>query len=235
MVKYLAQKEAINVDLELFNDYKYSVSQLMELAGLSCSHAVAQCYVEPKFKDQPILILVGPGNNGGDGLVMARHLQLLGFKPEIFYPKRTNKELFNNLVVQAELSDIPFIAALPNHEDLTRKYSLLVDCLFGFSFRPPVRPDFRPILEILSKTTIPIASVDIPSGWDVESGPPQDESTPIVKPDLLVSLTAPKQCAKYFTGRFHYLGGRFVPKQLAVKYQLDLPEYPGTECCVKMN
>ena len=65
MVKYLAQKEAINVDLELFNDYKYSVSQLMELAGLSCSHAVAQCYVEPKFKDQPILILVGPGNNGG--------------------------------------------------------------------------------------------------------------------------------------------------------------------------
>jgi len=235
MVKHLAQEEAINVDLELFNTYKFSVSQLMELAGLSCAHSVAQCYPAMEVRSKPVLVLCGPGNNGGDGLVLARHLQLLGYTPQIFYPKRTDKELYRDLVVQAELSDIAFIDTLPSAEDLAATYSLLVDCVFGFSFKPPVRPQFSPILETLANTTIPLACVDIPSGWDVELGPPTDGTTPALSPDLLISLTAPKKCAQHFTGRFHYLGGRFVPKRLAEKYQLDLPSYPGTECCVRLQ
>jgi len=235
MVKHLAQEEAINVDLELFNTYKFSVSQLMELAGLSCAHSVAKCYPDLDTKSKPLLVLCGPGNNGGDGLVMARHLQQLGYKPQLFYPKRTEKELYRDLVVQAELSDIAFIDTLPSSEQLATTYSLLVDCVFGFSFKPPVRPQFSPILDTLSKVTIPLVCVDIPSGWDVELGPPTDGETPVLCPDLLISLTAPKQCAKKFTGRFHYLGGRFVPRRLAEKYQLDLPEYPGTECCVQLD
>lgn len=74
--------------------------------------------------------------------------------------------------------------------------------------------------------------MDIPSGWNVETGEPEEGG---VKPQLLISLTAPKKCATQFEGRFHYLGGRFVPPKLACKYQLDLPEYPGTECCVSLK
>lgn len=43
-VKYLSSREATDLDLELFNDYKFSVDQLMELAGLACAHAVIECY-----------------------------------------------------------------------------------------------------------------------------------------------------------------------------------------------
>lgn len=68
-MKYLNQEEAANIDLELFNEYKYSVDQLMELAGLSCSHAVAKCYRQNEINKKCILICCGPGNNGGDGLV----------------------------------------------------------------------------------------------------------------------------------------------------------------------
>ena len=56
-----------------------------------------------------------------------------------------------------------------------------------------------------------------------------------LQPDFLISLTAPKKCAKHFKGRYHYLGGRFVPSQLVKKYNLDLPEYPGTDPCVKLE
>ena len=56
-------------------------------------------------------------------------------------------------------------------------------------------------------------SVDCPSGWDVEKG---DEAGDGLRPDMLVSLTAPKQGAKGFDGTHHYLGGRFVPPEIAV-------------------
>jgi len=230
MVKLLGQQEAIDLDQELFNQYKFSVDQLMELAGLSCAHAIAKSF--PGGGN--VLVCCGPGNNGGDGLVAARHLQLLGYNPSIFYPKRTDKELYNNLVNQCRMMDIEFVDFVPAAASLDDDYSVVVDALFGFSFRPPVRESFLPVLTALSKTRTPIASVDIPSGWSVEGGPPSDDSTPHLKPSLLISLTAPKKCATFFTGPHHYLGGRFVPRRLGLKYALDLPEYPGTETCVKL-
>jgi NAD(P)H-hydrate epimerase len=114
---------------------------------------------------------------------------------------------------------------------LSRNYSLLVDALFGFSFRPPMRTEFVSIVDAIQKSGVLLCSVDIPSGWDVEHGAPEPGS---LQPDLLISLTAPKKCAEKFRGRFHYLGGRFVPPALEKKYGLNLPKYTGTEVCVKL-
>lgn len=50
--------------------------------------------------------------------------------------------------------------------------------------------------------------------WSVEAG---DESGEGLRPDMLVSLTAPKACARQFAGSHHYLGGRFVPPQVSMR------------------
>ncbi|XP_034247329.1 NAD(P)H-hydrate epimerase [Thrips palmi] len=231
MVKYLQQDEAVNIDLELFNEYKFSVDQLMELAGLSCATAIAKCYRPDQAKGS-VLVCCGPGNNGGDGLVCARHLKLFGFSPSVYYPKRTDKPLYENLLHQCLAMDIPVIENAPTADLLNSSYNLIVDALFGFSFKPPVRPLFVPILEALRNTESPICSIDIPSGWDVEKGCPESGG---IQPEMLISLTAPKQCALFFKGKHHFLGGRFVPPSLAQKYQLNLPDYPGTDCCVKLT
>lgn len=184
---------------------------------------------------------------GGDALVLARHLSLMKFKPFIYYPKRTDKPLFDSLVTQCTLMDIPFLDACPD-ELTVSKYRLIADGLFGFSFKPPVRETFKDVMNLMVETDVPIVSVDIPSGWNVETGPEGENS---IKPFMLISLTgdknvqtkfcflvyyfpAPKLCAQHFKG-VHYLGGRFVPEKLAQKYQLNLPEYPGTETCMKLN
>ena len=65
--------------------YKYSLDQLMEIAGLSVAQAT-----DDFVKHQPgmrILVVAGPGNNGGNGIVAARHLQMFGYKCTIVYPK----------------------------------------------------------------------------------------------------------------------------------------------------
>lgn len=74
-------------------------------------------------------------------------------------------------------------------------------------------------------------SVDIPSGWHVEDGP-QDKCN--LRPDCLISLTAPKLCAKKLTNAKHYLGGRFVPPKLQEKYAMELPPYEGNNLFVKL-
>jgi NAD(P)H-hydrate epimerase len=107
--------------------------------------------------------------------------------------------------------DIPIIPPSASAEELHRALqssNVILDAIFGFSFKPPVRAPFDDALKLISASGLPIVSVDIPSGWDVERGNAQGVG---LNPDVLVSLTAPKEGVKYFTGR-HFLGGRFVPK-----------------------
>uniref|UniRef100_A0A673IVK0 NAD(P)H-hydrate epimerase n=1 Tax=Sinocyclocheilus rhinocerous TaxID=307959 RepID=A0A673IVK0_9TELE len=219
------QEEAQHIDEELFNEYSFSVDQLMELAGLSCATAhffASYGYPLQSLLKSPLRVLVicGPGNNGGDGLVCARHLKL--FRP--------NKQLFQNLTTQCEKMDISFLTELPEAVVIDEVYNLVVDAIFGFSFKGAVREPFGDILSQLKKITVPIASVDIPSGWDVENGCPDG-----IQPDMLISLTAPKKAANHFKGRYHFLGGRFVPPALEKKFQLNLPPYPDTDCVYQLN
>lgn len=156
MVKYLNQEEAINVDVELFNAYKYSVDQLMELAGLSCATAIAKTYSLEALNNKSIIVCCGPGNNGGDGLVCARHLKLFGYNTTVYYPKQTDKELYHNLTHQCTSMDIPVTKTLPDESAINCSCGIIVDALFGFSFKPPVRPEFVPVIELMKKSEIPI-------------------------------------------------------------------------------
>ena len=234
-VKYLSQDEAKNIDDELFSNYAFSVYQLMELAGHSCAVAVAKYYPrDHQFnKGSSVLVCCGPGNNGGDGLVCARHLKLFGFLPSIFYPKQPSAPLFANLKKQCQGMLIPFLNELPKCKaDIIASFDLIVDALFGFSFYGPPREPFTQILETLKSVhnDIPICSIDVPSGWNVELGGGED----CMQPEMLVSLTAPKKCATFFKGKHHILGGRFVPENLALKYNLSLPTYHETEPIVHL-
>jgi NAD(P)H-hydrate epimerase len=81
----------------------------MELAGLSCATAIAREY-PPTSR---VLFLVGPGNNGGDGLVAARHLYQFGFRAmSVYYPRQPSKPLFENLVATARDVGVEFLVSL---------------------------------------------------------------------------------------------------------------------------
>ena len=232
-ISYLDQETAQLIDQDLMGYLQFSVDQLMELAGLSVASSLAAEYAVSSFKR--VLVLVGPGNNGGDGLVAARHLHHFGYDVSICYPKRTDKPLYERLVVQCTSLRIPFVEVetLTNGSSLADSADVVVDALFGFSFKGTPRPPFDALIASMSNATAPpVVSVDVPSGWHVELG---DAQATGLHPDMLVSLTAPKRCALSFQGRYHYLGGRFVPPEIISKYSLRLPEYPGSAQCVRIG
>ena len=113
-------------------------------------------------------------------------------------------------------------------------WDVVLDAMFGFSFRGEPRPPFKEIIGEVANCGKPIVSVDIPSGWQVEPDPESFDQGPI-QPEMLVSLTAPKKCALSFRGKHHYLGGRFVPPEIKTKYNLRLPSYSGTSQCVRIE
>jgi len=73
------------------------------------------------------------------------------------------------------------------------------------------------------QSSVSIVSIDVPSGWDVSAG---DVSGTGLRPALLISLTAPKECARSFRGK-HALGGRFMPPALLQKLHIQIPPYSG--------
>ncbi|XP_020257472.1 pyridoxine/pyridoxamine 5'-phosphate oxidase 1, chloroplastic isoform X2 [Asparagus officinalis] len=238
-VTYLSQKEAAEIDEILMGPLGFSVDQLMELAGLSVATAIAEVYKPSEYSR--ILVICGPGNNGGDGLVAARHLRHFGYEPYICYPKRTAKLLYTGLVTQLESLAIPFLSVDELPKNFSDDFDLIVDAIFGFSFHGSPRPPFDDLIQRLvslhcidnvHKRKPAIVSVDIPSGWHVEGGDVDGDG---IKPDMLVSLTAPKLCAKNFHGPHHFLGGRFVPPAIRDKFGLKLPPYPGTSMCVRIG
>ncbi|OGM39658.1 AI-BP family protein [Aspergillus bombycis] len=206
-LKAISSKDAASLDKDLMEIGGWSLDQLMELAGLSVSQA------------------------GGDGLVAARHLAQYGYKPSVYYPKEGKNELYQRLKTQLDNLSVPFITDFPI---AIKSADLLVDAIFGFSFGGPLRDPFPTIISQIEAASVPVLSVDAPSSWDIEGGPPKEGPGSKFMPEYLISLTAPKPCVKYYQGR-HFLGGRFLTKSIAEKYGLDLPNYPDIDQIVEVR
>jgi len=238
MPAYLNQKDAQALDEDLMSpEGGFVLEQLMELAGLSCAQALQDAYPDLS-KYSRVLVACGPGNQGGDGLVAARHLWHFGYKPTLFYPKQGRNDFYQKLRKQCLNLAIPEIGVPPENEggsgskpqpqnafrEALEQHDVVMDAIFGFSFKGEPRAPFDDVIAALKQTDKPILSVDIPSAWDVEQGNVDGRS---FTPDTLISLTAPKMGSKGFHGK-HYLGGRFVPPSINEKYKLDPPPYKGS-------
>lgn len=222
MHRFLSQEAAKRFDDKLLGELGFATESLMELAGLSC----AQCIFK-EFIPDSVIVVCGPGNNGGDGLIAARHLYHFGFRPTVLLPKRTENLVLARLLTQCQVLGIPIISTLDDYSS----FSLIVDAIFGFSFKGEIREPFRSIIRHIKNSEKPVVSLDIPSGWDVDNGNTTNEG---LEPSVLISLSVPKLCARFFNGT-HYVGGRFVPTSLAEEFQVDLPMYVGSDQIAKIS
>lgn len=230
-LKFLSQHDAIALDTELMSDeIGFTNVQLMELAGLSCADAIRAAYPAATRA----LVLVGPGNNGGDAMVAARHLFHYGVRCALHVPKPKNEPHLQRLLLQCRVLGLELLTSLPAPELWAEQFDLVVDGLFGFSFDPTggIRAPFDALIGAVNRAApLPVVALDIPSGWHVETGNALGVG---MRADVLISLTAPKLCARHFRGR-HFLGGRFVPPSLAQKYALNLPPYEQQKTFVEIQ
>lgn len=140
------------------------VAALMEKVGGLLARRILEL-VQPDR--QPTFgVLVGPGHNGADALVVARELYLQGCGVQIFCPFSQRKDLTEQHARYCQHLGIPFVEAV----DALVACQWLLDGFFGFGLERSLSPDLAQMVEHINQWGKPVISIDLPSGIHTDTG-----------------------------------------------------------------
>ena len=163
-------------EVEEIADKVYSLSGeiLMETAGSGAAREIDQAFY-PELKKGPLSIVCGPGNNGGDGLVVARHLHSMGHRDlTVFFvaPEKKRSELFSIQFKRAELMGLRLVnlQQFPEKVEQIEASHLVVDAVFGIGLERDIKDPYEDLVNVINRAKAPVVSLDIPSGIDGNRG-----------------------------------------------------------------
>jgi NAD(P)H-hydrate epimerase len=148
----------------LIFDSGMPIPALMEKAASLSAIKIQSLY--PQEKTSAVGILVGPGHNGGDALVIARELYLQGYQVWVYQPLPKMKDLTSAHSLYAHNLGISFIDNL----DEFLNADLLIDGLFGFGLERSLSGNLAELVRKVNHSGIPIVSIDIASGIHTDTG-----------------------------------------------------------------
>ncbi len=165
---------------------------LMENAGRGAAEHIIR--ILRRRQDPRVIVVCGPGNNGGDGYVVARHLYLHGILVEVLCVAPVS-QLKGDARVNAEMvqrSKIP-CGCVGEVSDVVRRQissaDLVVDALFGIGLSRPLEAPFVDVIEAINSNARRVVALDVPSGLDATTGRVWGAC---VKADWTVTFQQPK-------------------------------------------
>ena len=213
----LSRDQVRDIDRRAIDEYGMSGLVLMENAGRGVADKLCQFGIYGR-----VVICCGTGNNGGDGFVIARHLDLrairalvLVFSAEIETDaagRRRPKGLSADAAVNYDIlnkTDVP-IELHSTGDGLAeriKRSSFVVDALLGTGARGDARPPLDAVIDEMNRCGAPIVAVDVPSGLDCDSGQPSRHT---IRAIHTCTFVAPKPGffvpgAEQYTGKVHVL------------------------------
>ena len=139
---------------------------LMRRAGDAAARFALELLGERR--DKPVLVLAGPGNNGGDALEVAANLADGGVDATVLFQpgQREISDEAQSAHERARSGTVGFIDMLPPSGD----WGLVVDGLFGIGLARPIEGDYREMVEAVNAMRCPVLALDVPSGLDADTG-----------------------------------------------------------------
>ena len=202
---------------------------LMEHAGSAVAGAARALALDTgRWDAGPIVILAGPGNNGGDGLVAARRLADAGARVIVALVSTASRPAtpdarrnWDRIVRDERIT----IVHTPVARDVAmlghgiEKAAVVVDALLGTGVRGPLREPIRSAVQLINTARghlVPVLAVDTPTAVDLTSGDPSD---PAVRADLTITFHRPKTGLLTRNGRA--LAGRVLVAPIGIPAEAD--------------
>src|SRR5436305_125194 len=202
-------------ELEAEADRHYGLTShiLMSIAG----RVAAEIFKEHLPPHQSIvglevLFLIGPGNNGGDGLVMAQHLQEAGALITLYYWKEHKMVMYGEAIAPEKV-DMELDGAIMDAD-------YIIDALLGTGTSRPLPDSMKDILQQVHmqrelRPALRVVAIDLPTGLNADTGA-VDPGT--IRADMTITLACPKQGFFFFPGRDFigklYVGDIGIPAEL---------------------
>jgi NAD(P)H-hydrate epimerase len=200
-MRVVTNAEMKKIDRWAMKELGIPSSVLMENAGRGCVDVLETYFELPGVR---VLVVCGKGNNGGDGLVVARHLQNRGAEVKIAL-LGSSKELKGDALLnyrlaktgKVDITEIPRTAQLDRlctafHPDV------IVDAVFGTGFTGKPQGLYHGVIELINRADAFVLSIDIPSGVNGDNG--RFEKTCIIA-DATATMCLPKRGTYLYPGR----------------------------------
>lgn len=208
----LSMAQMREVDRIMIEELGIELVQMMENAGRSLASLARD-----RFDPGRVMVLAGPGGNGGGGMVAARHLANWGVSASVVLGSGRDRL---GAVPTLQL-DILERLGLELLEEPAADTDLVIDALIGYSLRGDPRGRVAELIAWSNRQASPVLSLDTPSGLDVTTGEP---ATPCVAAAATLTLVAPKSglLAAPEVGEL-YLADISVPPALYRTLGLEMP------------
>lgn len=201
MQMIVTAKQMSEMDRAAIEDVGIPGLILMENAGRGIVE-VARSMLE-RVKGKTVKIFCGPGNNGGDGFVVARHLLnmgaqvdvlLVGKKENIRGDAHTNMLIYQNM--EQSIKQVQATEHVPSDVGA----DLIVDALLGTGVQGSLRGIFADVVDKINRSGAPILAIDIPTGMDTDTGAVEG---PCIHAAATATMALPKRGLLLSPGREH--------------------------------
>jgi NAD(P)H-hydrate epimerase len=185
-VVYVTSEEMRRIDDITIREFQVDVIMLMENAGRATA-TIARQMLQGTTIEKRVACLVGGGNNGGDGMVAARHLANWGANVAVIVG--TNKDRMKSVPL-GQLHTLEKMGIPIQWTDHTLgDYDLLIDGLIGYGLEGNPRDRVAMMIKDANMSGRPILALDVPSGMNATSGVAYD---PCIKATATLTLALPK-------------------------------------------
>lgn len=229
----LTTAQMVEVDRLMIEEWHISLAQMMENAGRSLAE-LTRCYLGGTVQGKQVVVLSGTGNNGGGGMVAARHLHNWGAQVDLVVVGS-----FDHLKdVPAQQMKIIQKMGLVTANSHLLAADVVIDAMIGYGLRGSPRPPIADWIAQANASHQPIIALDSPSGLDATSGRPSESC---IRAEVTLTLALPKEGllqpeAKPFVGEL-FLADIGVPPEVyaAPSLGLEVVSPFGAESIVKLT
>ncbi len=189
-MKILSSLQIYNADKATLKSQNITSIELMERAGMVCFDWIHKLLLE---KPVNIYVFCGVGNNGGDGLVIARHLIQHGYKVSCFVvnfsDNRTDEFLYNYNKLK-ELGEWPIMITSKDDFPIISDEDIVIDAIFGIGIKRSVKEFTSELILHINASKAYTLSIDIPSGMYADKENLKDDS--IIEASHTLTFQCPK-------------------------------------------